>query len=245
MNESSKLDTALHHIAMFGNLDGMVAGRAERVALIMMAQKHGLVAWSRWRRRYRLSRAGSRRAAASGGQDYRPSHMVTRRPLAIRRTGILAGLAVLAAGCIAVGAARVTSNDGVRKQQVSVVQDSPVIRPAAAPAQDVSAALTAEREPDVVSQPPTPAPREAAVSGAESSARAADGLEPASEPKARNVARTHRRSRDAGARERRHNTGWGFATAEDQRYSHPGSSAYRDTPKRSRNFARPNGWGWW
>jgi hypothetical protein len=246
MNESGKLDTALHHIAMFGNLDGMVAGRAERVALIMMAHKHGLVVWSRWRRRYRLSRAGHKRAAATGGQDYRPDYMRAPKPPWMRPATVAAGLGVVAAGCIAVGAARLTSNDDVRKPQVAEVHDTTSVRSVAAPAQESEPAPTAAREPEVVSQPPPPpAPKDAGASAAESNPRATDSIEPASEPKARHVTRTHRRSREADARDRRYNSGWGFASTDDPRFPRPGSSAYRDTSKRGRNVARPNGWGWW
>ena len=239
-DELGKLGAALRRIGMFGNLDGVAAGRSTRIVLITTAQKKGLVVWKRSRGRYLLTPAGYRRAAACGP----PCHMPYRQRMSTRQTIVAGGLAVVA-GCIAVAVAQVPSIDDVRKPKVSEAHDLAPIGPVAAQAQDGRWALTMGRGPDVVSQPaPTLAPNDAGASAAPSDRRAVDTLAPPREHKARTTARTHHRQPYADPRERRQDMGQALGFAEEARWGRRGYPMYSQRRRPGQAFGQPNGWGW-
>jgi len=237
--ESDKLDAALRNIGMFGNLDGVVAGRNQRIVLIRIAQNRGLVVWNRSRGCYQLTPAGYSRAAAGRRQ----CRMSFRKRVSPRRNIVAAGLAVVVAGCIVVGAARVTSNDDVRKPELIGVHDVASVGPVAARVQSEPGALTMQREPDLISQQTsTLAPNNGEPSAGES--RAADSLAPPTQHQARKVARTHRQQRHADPREPRPDMGPALGFAQDERFASRGHPMYSQTPWPRGAFGRPNGWGW-
>lgn len=59
--ETLRIGAALNHIRANGNLDAFPASRGERVALVTIAAKQGLLEWSRIRKRYELTPSGHRR----------------------------------------------------------------------------------------------------------------------------------------------------------------------------------------
>src|SRR5918911_1798600 len=59
--ETLRIGAALNHLRDHGNLDAFPASRGERVALVTIAAKQGLLEWSRIRKRYELTPSGHRR----------------------------------------------------------------------------------------------------------------------------------------------------------------------------------------
>jgi len=171
--------------------------------------------------------------------------MSFRKRLSPRRTIVAAGLAVVVASFIAVGAARVMSNDDVRKPKLSSTLEVTSVDPVAARAQIQPEAPTMQREPDVMSQSlSTLTPTNGEPAAGESDRRAADNLAPPREHHARKVARTHRQQRHAGPREPRHDMGPAFGFAQDERFANRGHPMYSQTPWPRRAFGQPSGWGW-
>ena len=60
-NEALRICAAMEHIKAQGNLDGFLAGRSERLALMSTAGRQGLVVWDKGRSRYELTNLGERR----------------------------------------------------------------------------------------------------------------------------------------------------------------------------------------
>src|SRR5262245_14529840 len=99
------LAKALLHVGMYGNLDGTAANRSERTALIATAQRRGLLVWSRGRKCYQLTPTGYRIAASCDPQ----CNINFRRRLSTQAV-VAAGMALLAAGSVAIGAANMTAH---------------------------------------------------------------------------------------------------------------------------------------
>ena len=59
--EALRICAAMEHIKARGNLDGFLAGRSERLALMATAGRQGLVVWDKSRSRYELTSPGERR----------------------------------------------------------------------------------------------------------------------------------------------------------------------------------------
>jgi hypothetical protein len=59
--EAQRICAAMEHIKARGNLDGFLAGRSERLALMSTAGRQGLVAWDKSHSRYELTSLGERR----------------------------------------------------------------------------------------------------------------------------------------------------------------------------------------
>src|SRR6266542_1103623 len=59
--EALRICAAMEHIKARGNLDGFLAGRSERLALMATAGRQGLVVWDKSRSRYELTSLGERR----------------------------------------------------------------------------------------------------------------------------------------------------------------------------------------
>jgi hypothetical protein len=64
--EALRIGAAVEHIRAHGNLDGFPAGRGERLALVSIAAKQGLLVWNRSRARYELTSRGHRRVRTLG-----------------------------------------------------------------------------------------------------------------------------------------------------------------------------------
>jgi hypothetical protein len=63
--EALRIGAAMEHIKSRGNLDGFLAGRSERLALMSTAGKQGLVVWNKNRSRYELTSLGESRLGVS------------------------------------------------------------------------------------------------------------------------------------------------------------------------------------
>src|SRR5262249_23710134 len=55
---------AVEYIKAHGNLDGFPAGRSQRLALVSIAGRRGLVGWNRSRKRYEPTSRGNRHVRA-------------------------------------------------------------------------------------------------------------------------------------------------------------------------------------
>jgi hypothetical protein len=64
--EALRIGAAMEHIKAHGNLDGFPAGRGERLALVSIAAKQGLLVWNRSRAKYELTSRGHRRVRTLG-----------------------------------------------------------------------------------------------------------------------------------------------------------------------------------
>jgi hypothetical protein len=63
--EALRIGAAMEHIKSRGNLDGFLAGRSERLALMSTAGRQGLVVWNKNRSRYELTSLGESRLGVS------------------------------------------------------------------------------------------------------------------------------------------------------------------------------------
>ncbi len=244
MDGDEKLIAALRLIGTSGSLDGAAGSPTGKTALMTVAQKRGLVVWKRSRGCYQLTPAGYRQVEASF------SYRVPFRERVARPVLVTGGLAVLAAGYIAVATARVTSHEEVRKpapyaevrrpDAAGGVHEVALIGTIDNPATDAPGTLSIDEAP----QPATrPAPDKASPAAAESNHQGIDSHPTARERKKRRVVRKHQREAQMEQRRRYANMGPGFAFTGQvhARQSYP---AYPGPPRRGFRLAQPNGWGW-
>src|SRR5262245_8718267 len=97
--EALRIGAAMEHIKARGNLDGFLAGRSERLALVSTAGRQGLVVWDKSRSRYELTSLGERRLGNLQRHVSDPSRVdrvIGRSRMKSRLLGALAGAAACA-----------------------------------------------------------------------------------------------------------------------------------------------------
>jgi hypothetical protein len=198
---AGELAKALLCVGMYGNLDGTAANRSERTALIATAEKRGLLVWSRGRKCYQLTRAGYRVAASCDPQ----CTLSFRRRLSPQAV-VVTGVALLAAGSVAIGVANMTAQYGGREPK-----PSNVAKLATVPSVPEPPLLALSNEPD--SQPMTTLPPDNTLAATEEERRrVSDTPSTPRAQKDQKVASTHRHKPRKATHERRRDMGTGYAS---------------------------------